>query len=76
VLLEHHGGEEGSLEAMRRAVTDDAAEASQGCASWRWLGVIRQAVQEVLNGQRRAQPRDQAALVGPKGPHYFRSAMI
>jgi hypothetical protein len=79
VLLEHDGGEEGGLEAMRGAVADDAAEAAQGRAAGRRLGVIRQAVQIVLNGERRPQPRDQAALArrernfcqgGPKGPPY------
>ena len=62
MLLEHSRRKKRSLETMRRAMADDAAKTAQRCAAGRRLGVVRKRVQVLLNGERRAQPRDEPAL--------------
>ena len=62
VLLEHGRRKERSLETMCRVMADDAAETAQRRAAGRRLGVVRKRVQVLLNGERRAQPRDQPSF--------------
>jgi len=63
VGFEGDGREEGRLEAVRAALVDDAAKASQGGASAQLL-VVGQRVQVALNGSRRPQLSDEPALAG------------
>ncbi len=62
VLPEHCGRKQRRLEAMRRPMTDDAAEAAQRRATgWR-LRVVGKRVEVALDGQRRPQPGDEPTL--------------
>ena len=49
VLFEHDGREQRGLEAVRAAMADDAAKASQRGAAGRRLRVVGQAVEEPLD---------------------------
>jgi hypothetical protein len=62
VLLEHDRGEKRRLEAVRASLPDDAAKTAQrGTRRW-GLGVVREAIQESLDGQRRPESGDEAAF--------------
>jgi hypothetical protein len=61
VSFENHGREERRLEAVGAPFADDAAEAAQGGPSTGLL-VVGERVQELLDGRRRAQLRDDPAL--------------
>src|SRR5262249_37584925 len=65
VLLEHDGGEERRFETMRAAVPADAAEAAEGGAPVRLL-IVGKRVQELLDRDRRPEPRDEPALARRK----------
>ena len=65
MLFEHDRGEERRLEAVRATVADDAAKAAKGGAAARFV-VVRQAVEEPLDRQRRAQARDEPSLAPSK----------
>jgi hypothetical protein len=62
VLLENDGGEERGLEAVGRPVADDPSKAPQRRARGRRLQIVRQAVEETLDSERRPKPCDQPAL--------------
>ncbi len=62
VLFEHRRRKQRRLEAMRRPMSDDAAEAAQRrAAGWR-LRVVGKRVEVALDGQRRPQPGDEPTL--------------
>ena len=61
VLLQNNGGKECRLEAVRGALTDDAAEAAQRRAAVRLL-VVWQSIEEALDEDGRSQPRNQPPL--------------
>jgi len=63
VLLERRRGEQRGLQAVRAAVADDAAEAALRRAAVR-LFVVRKTVQELLNGERRPETRDEPTFRG------------
>ncbi len=62
VLFKHGCRKQRRLEAMRRPMTDDPAEAAQRrAAGWR-LRVVGKRVEVALDGQRRPQPGDEPTL--------------
>jgi len=62
VLFEHDGRKKGRLEAMGRAVADDSPKTAERRPDRRRFRVVRQPVEEVLNGERRPEPGDEPAL--------------
>jgi hypothetical protein len=66
MLFEDDGGKEGRFEAMRTAVPHDAAKAAQGGAVRRRLGVVRELVEKLLDGEWRAKLRDGPTLARQK----------
>ena len=54
MLFQNHRSRERRLQTVCRVVSHDAAEASQGRARRRRLGVVRQPIQEALDRERRA----------------------
>ena len=64
MLLEHDGGKERRLETVGGAVVDDSPKTAERRADGRRFNVIRQPVEEALDGERRPQPRDEPALLG------------
>ena len=61
VLLENDRGKKRRFEAMRATAADDAPKAPErGTAAG--LGVVREAIQEALDGGRGSEPRQQHAL--------------
>ena len=62
VLLQHDRRKEGSLQAMSRAVPHHTSEAPE-CGAPAGLGVVREVVEKLLDGERCTEPVDEPSLL-------------